>query len=65
MHRRAVLVASVAALFVGARGSAEMVDLGGGWQAEINGPVSLFVTFVDLSFNFLCLNRRCQAVIAK
>ena len=57
MHRRAVLVASVAALFVGARGSAEIVPLGGGWQAEINGPVSLFVTYIDLDLRILMMEK--------
>jgi hypothetical protein len=30
-----------------------MIDLGGGWQAEINGSASLFVTYVDLELRIL------------
>ncbi|MHC4083316.1 MAG: hypothetical protein ACYS15_07805 [Planctomycetota bacterium] len=38
---------------MGARASAGMIDLGGGWQAEINGSASLFVTYVDLELRIL------------
>jgi hypothetical protein len=57
MHRGIVLAVAVAALLPCARSTAEIIDLGGGWQAELEAPVSLTVTYVDLELRLLVLEK--------
>jgi hypothetical protein len=47
MYRYVGFVALGAALLLGTQTSAEIMDLGGGWQAEFDPPLILSVTYVD------------------
>jgi MYXO-CTERM domain-containing protein len=53
MNRRAVLAAIAGAVIPAAYSGAEIIDLGAGWQAEFDAPVTLVVTYVDLELRIL------------